>query len=647
MLYTYSVTPLYEDHFEERVADLVDQYKRRISACPMFEMKIHAEGMPPWSKAKRQSEIYLRYKKRLDAEGVPSGVLLQSTLGHGYGGLVPSPFPNLETLDGKVLTAHCPLDEGLLDHLSSEIRIIAETHPSAIMLDDDMRLILRGGHCCTCPQHLALLNKRLGTSFTRETLREHLHSVDGADPVALAFTALQKETLIHAVERFREAVDSVDPSIQGINCTSGDNCESVIYTAPIWCGKGNPTIVRTPNGTYAPITVKGFSDTMRRAAVSGARLRDNGIDVILAECDTIPFNRYGKNARYLHAHYAFSLLEGLAGSKHWITRTTSYEPESGVPFRNILAKHAGLYEKISLLAKELRFVGANSAFTESKTFDFSVKNVWHPCANTWASKVFERLGLPFYFSNKQYGAAFLEDEIGRLLPKDEIEAMFKAGSVFMTSSVACDLIARGYGDLIGVSVEDTLKGERIGGEAYDEGATLISQGQKLKMRLVPTNDRVETVSYNFRVDDGEMIKVSPAVTRFDRGDGKYTVVFCGTPDAQHTYGEGFSFLNATRKNQLVSLLRDAGDLPIYLPSDNELCLRAGYLGDGRLFAGILNLSYDPEESVMLYLAKPPKRITCLDENGDERELSFKTIGNDLYEVMASCEPMYPLFLIIE
>ena len=647
MLYTYSVTPLFEDHFEERLADLVDQYRRKISACPMFEMQIHAEGTPAWGKAKRQSEIYLRYKKRLDAEGVPSGVLLQSTLGHGYMGLAPSPFPNLVTLDGKVSTGHCPLDEGLLDHLSSEIRIVAETHPSAIMLDDDMRLILRGGHCCACPQHLALLNKRLGTAYTREELREHLRSVDGSDPVALAFTELQKETLVHAVERFREAVDSVDPSIQGINCTSGDNCEAVIYTAPIWCGKGNSTIVRTPNGTYAPITVKGFSDTMRRAAVSGARLRDNGIDVVLAECDTIPFNRYGKNARYLHAHFAFSLLEGLAGSKHWITRTSSYEPESGVPFRNILAKHADLYEKISLLAKEIRFVGANSVFTESKTFDFSAKNVWQPSSNTWASKVFERLGLPFYFSNKQYGAAFLEDEMGRMLPKEEIEAMFRGGSVFMTSSVACDLIARGYGDLLGISVEDTLAGERVGGEAYDEDATLISQGQKLKMRLIPKNSRVETLSYNFRVDDGVKVQVSPAVTRFERGDGKYSVVFCGTPDAMHTYGEGFSFLNATRKGQLISLLRDAGELPIYLPSDNELCLRAGYLSDGRLLAGILNLSYDPEETTVLYLEKAPEKIVYLNEQGDEKPLAFKAIGGDLYEVEAKCEPMYPLFLIIK
>lgn len=646
MLYTYSVTPLFEDHFEETVRDLVDQYKRKISSCPMFIMKIHAEGTPPWSKARRQSEIYRRYKERLDAVGVPSGVLLQSTLGHGYSGLAPSPFAHIETLDGKISTANCPMDEGLLDHLSNEIRIIAETHPKALMLDDDFRLVLRSGHGCVCPRHMAELNRRLGTSFTKESLREHLFSVDGSDPVARAFTLLQRETLVHAATRFREAVDSVDPTIQGINCTSGDTCESVIYTAPIWCGKGNPTIVRTPNGTYAPITVKAFSDTMRRAAVSGARLRDNGIDVILAECDTIPFNRYGKNARYLHAHYAFSLLEGLSGSKHWITRTSAYEPTAGIAFREILAKHAGLYERISELARDLRFVGACSVFAESKTFDFSAQNVWHPSSSTWASKVFERLGLPFYFSNKRYGAAFLEGEIGRLLTDDEIKAILDSGSVFMTAEVARALEKRGYGEYLGVTVGDAVSG-RIGSEAYDDADELVTAVQKNPSMLEPRSERIEILSRNVRYDDGVSVDVSPAVTRFDRGNQKYSVVFCGTPDVQHNYIEGFSFLCETRKQQLISLLRDAGALPIYLPSDNELCLRAGYLGDGRLLAAILNLSYDPEERVRLYLEREPKSIAYLDENGEETAVPFKSTGDRFYELDTAAEPLYPLFLIIK
>lgn len=644
MLYTYSVTPLFEDHFEERLADIIDQYRRGITTCPLFIVYLEPEGNPVWKKAPAQAALYRRYKERLDAVGVPSGILVQSSFGHGTTAVSPPKFPFMEPLDGSRLTAYCPIGEGLLDHLCSELRVIAAEHPSAIMLDDDFRLLMRPGSCCACPNHMAELNRRCKTSFTKESLYEYLKGRGEGDPIARAFVTLQRDTMVHTATVLRAAVDEVDPDIQGINCTSGDECDSVIYTAPIWCGSGKPTIVRAPNGTYAPVSVKGFSDTMRRAAVSAARLYDNGIDHVLAECDTVPFNRYAKNATYLHAHFLSSILDGLRGAKHWITRTVSYEPESGASFRSILAKHRGLYERLAELVRGIKFVGANSVFTEQKWYDLTAKNPWSYHKNTWASSVFERLGIPFYFSNKSYGAAFLEDSIGRLLPDEEIERMFDEGWVFMTAEVASDLYGRGYGDRIGVRVGDMLT-ERCNYEKYGEDA-FISQKQKGIRVLTPEAEGAHAISVNVKKENGRLVDVSPAVVRYDRNDGAGTVVFCGTPDAIHCYTEGFAFLNQTRKRQLTELLKEAGALPVYLPSDNELCLRAGELSDGRLLCMIINLSYDPEWELTLYLEKEPSRIVMLDENGEERALEFSRVGERLYTLSTACMPMYPVVLIV-
>ena len=649
MLYTYSVTPLFEDHFEERVADLIDQHKRNISLMPLFCTNIQPEGTPLWNKGENIARIYRRYKEELDKAGVPSGVLLQSTLGHGTASIDPAPLQFMEPMDGSPLFAYCPMDEGVLDRLCREIKIIAAEHPAALMLDDDVRLLMRPGICCGCPLHMAEYNRRMKKNFTKAELNEYLLTHSEHDPLVQGFVTLMRDTLVHAVTRMREAVDSIDPTIQGINCTSGDECDSVIFTNPIWCGKGNPTIVRTPNGTYAPLTVKTFSDTMRRAAVCNARLRDNGIKIRLAECDTIPFNRYGKNARYLHSHFTASILEGLKGSKHWITRTSSYEPESGVAFRNILAKHYPFYEKISELSDHLTFVGANSAFTEQKWHDFTAKNRWQYHSNFWATKNLERMGLPFYFSNKNYKATFLEDTIGRDLPDEEIRAMFENGSVFMSAEVAVQLEERGYGDLLGAHAcpFDYEKLGRVAGEAFNEEGSLICQKQKDLMHLVPTSDQTEVISYNYRKEDGVLINVAPAVTKFTRGEGKFTVIYCGTPNAEFRYTEGFAFLNETRKQQFIKLLSEAGALPIYTPSDNELCLRAGYLDDGRLLAAFFNLGYDPEEETVLHLEKEPNAITRLDENGEEIPVSFKKNEDGFYVLDASCEPLYPLVLLIK
>ena len=100
MLYTYSVIPLVEDHFEERVADLIAQNKRNISTCPLFSVVIQPQGDPVWHRGPEIARVYARYKARLDAAGVPSGILLQSTLGHGTAAYAKAPYQLMESLRG-------------------------------------------------------------------------------------------------------------------------------------------------------------------------------------------------------------------------------------------------------------------------------------------------------------------------------------------------------------------------------------------------------------------------------------------------------------------------------------------------------------------------------------------------------------------
>lgn len=225
------------------------------------------------------------------------------------------------------------------------------------MFDDDCRLMMRPfTKGCACHRHMERFKKLSGSDMTRERLYEYVCSHPSDDEISVAFETVQRDSMVEFFTEMRKAIDSVDPSIQGVNCTSGDVCESVMYTAPVFAGKTNPTIVRVPNGTYAPENVRGFSDIMRRAAVCRSKLAKAGIDVIIAETDTVPFNRYGKNARYLHSQYTASILEGLKGAKHWISRFSSGELASGEAYRKILAKHADFYEKLSELVCKIEWM---------------------------------------------------------------------------------------------------------------------------------------------------------------------------------------------------------------------------------------------------------------------------------------------------
>lgn len=645
MLHTYSIVPLTESCFDDVLNDVREQYERGVSSVPLFKMVLVPEGNPVWDKASEQCKIYSRYRKRLSAEGAQSGVLIQACMGHEYK-LVPNPFQRIVRFtDGEEVDACCPEDPAFVSHFKDVVKKIALEHPDAIMLDDDVRLVMRPGRGCACPLHMAKFRQKTGSDMTREQLWEYVTTHRADDPLTMSFIEIQRDSLVNFVTELRESIDSVDPTIQGINCTSGDECDSVIYTNPIFAGKGNPTMVRVPNGTYAPENVRGFSDTMRRAVVCGSKLKNNGIDIVLAESDTIPFNRYGKNARYLHSHYTASVLDGLMGAKHWITRFSDNELRSGKAFRDILAQHKSYYEKLSTLAPQIKWVGVNSYFMEQKHHDFTKSEIWSYHENNWPRYVFERLGIPFYYSDKPTGAVFLEGDIVGDMSDEQIKSVFEK-SVFLDSYAAADLIRRGYRDLIGVDISEAT-GVVVSGETFDGTRNSVCTKQKNLKIIKPVDEAVKALSYNYLKKEEQADIISPAVTMLERENGNISVVYCGIAKAEFNYIEGFAFLNETRKKQFVDLLSKADELPVYYDGDCEICLRAGYIEDGRLLASVYNLSYDPLDELSLYLKNKPESITLIDSHGEEIDLEFKDTGNDIYSLNVRVEPLYPVVVIIK
>ena len=647
MMYNYSIMPLNVTHLDEMCADIKDQYKRGITTCPLFIMTLVPEGDPVWNKAEKMCSSYEKFRDNLEADGVPSGVLVQASLGHGYD-INLAPFTRfLGVTDGVEQNVYCPLDKNFQQHFKGVMRRIAQTRPKAIMLDDDFRILMRPGNGCACHLHMAEFERRTGKKWSRDQMWEHIQSHPANDPLTVEFIKMQTDSLVEAIKVFREGIDEVDPTIQGINCTSGDLCDSVVYTNPHFCGKGNTTMVRVPCGTYAPRSVREFSDIMRRAAVCIAKLRKHGIQTILGETDTIPFNRYGKNARYLHSHYFASIIEGTRGAKHWITRTSAWEPKSGKAFRDILAKHKDFYESLADYVDGIKWVGANSAFLIQYLHNYTLENMWKYHENFWTSKCLERLGLPFYFSepSAECKLTFLEDCIVTHMTDEEIRTAFE-GSVCVTGQVAADLVARGFGDLLGVTVKD-WEGMLAKGEFFEFDPSATCTAQKKRKMIEIKDDRVEVLSWSYRPMDGEKKKLSPAVTLLDRGNGKLSVVFAGTPDAEHNYMEGFSFLNESRKRQFVDIFTRAGALPIYYEGDEEVLLRAGRIKDGRLLAAFINLGYDPLDTLDLVCDFVPAEITYLTSDGKEERLDFTLCENGKVTVNTELSPMYPLVLLIK
>jgi len=255
------------------------------------------------------------------------------------------------------------------------------------------------------------------------------------------------------------------------------------------------------------------------------------------------------------------------------------------------------------------------------------------------------MGIPFYFSDENNGSAFIEGDIVRDMTDDQIGELFK-GSVFASSDAAKDLCDRGYGHLLGVSVSEWNKGN-VSGETFDGTIDFTCQKQNKIKELNPLNENTKVLSHNYLRVGTEAKILSPAVTKFVRDDGKLSVVYSGSPEAKHEYYEGFAFLNETRKKQFVELLKDAGSLPIYYPGDNEICMRSGYINDGRLLCALFDLGYDPMDNVSLYLEKEPSEIQILTKDGLCSDVSFEKVSDDTYVVDTRIEPLYPIILLIK
>ena len=441
---------------------------------PLFSMTLVPEGVPVWDKAGKMTALYARYRDRLARDGVEAGILVQASLGHGYS-ITANPFTRYVNLyDGAEENVCCPLDDAFIAHFCDVLRTLARGRPRAIMLDDDFRLMMRPGRGCTCHLHMEEFNRRAGTAMSREELREYIREHGDKDRLTRLYADTQRDALVRAATAFRAAIDEIDPTIQGINCTSGSLCESVTYTNKIFAGKGNPTMVRVPNGCYAPITTRGFSEGMRAAAM---------------------------------------------------------------------------------------------------------------------------------------------------------------------------LCQKGFGALLGVEASDwdlsTISSETFDGKLYQ-----CCTHQKNAKKLTVTDPHTQVLSHNFLRGDGKSKLLAPAVTVLPREGGKITVTFCGTPNANFNYMEGFAFLNETRKQQLVSLLQRAGALPVYCEGDDEICLRAGYLADGTLLVAVFALGVDPIDELRLCLTSVPTQITALTPSGEEEALSFSCDGN-LCTVHRRVETMDPLILLLK
>ena len=614
----YSIMPLFQDRVEEICADIKEQYESGVSTCALFCVKLVPEGVPAIDKARAQGEIYKIFSDRLAEMGLACGILVQCTIGHGYPLNEQNGFQDYIPLNGDApYGTVCPYDKDFQKYLYEQFKILASYRPKVIMVDDDYRLMNRQADGCGCPLHLAAVEKRIGKRIERAELYKILCDKVHKDNEAYvsAYVDTVKESLLEGARAMRAGIDAVDKSLKGIFCLCGKTTEFASDIAVILAGEGNLPTVRVNNGNYTPAGPRYLSGPAHRMAQQVAFL-DERVKVILAETDTCPQNRYSTGAYSLHSHFTLSILEGAAGAKHWITRLGAYEPESGKAYRRVLGKYRGYYETISALVPSLHFEGCRIPLQSVPRFTFPHEN----SNEYWSYCVLERLGLPLYFSKRDGGATFLDDGAPLGFTDAELEKML-SGTVVLSGEAAKQLEDRGFSHLTGVRARE-WKGVQITGERIGLGIDRNCARQQKALELIPAEGAEETSTLYHLKGGKEIVPLFPGCVYYENERGGRCITFAGTPNTPFYYSYAFSFLNQSRKAQLVKLLSRAGELPLYYAGDEEVYFKYAKGDDGFAYAFLFNIGTDPIESITLVSDSEITRIEALSPDGKWREVAF-------------------------
>ena len=639
----FSIMSLNTDHIDEFCTDIEYQVKNGIASMPLFCMTLTPEGDPAIDKADLLCQKYELFKKKLDEMGIPSGALIQASIGHGWKLNQASAFQKYVALTtGASPEVCCPLDEGFMAYIRQAAARIASTRPSHIMLDDDFRLIFRGHNGgCACPLHLAELEKLTGKKYTREEAAKKI--AEGDKELADAYVKTQIDSLWRCAKEIRAGIDSVDPAIPGSFCACGDGTEGAYRIAEIMAGEGNPIVVRINNANYCAVDARDFAQSLHRAATQIQALGKKP-DYILAETDTCPQNRYSTPAAKLHSHFTFTILEGAKGAKHWITRLSDYEPDSGVAYRKKLAKYAGFYEELARINDDLVWQGCKIPIPPRPAYALSANDCIPTAICGWCSHVLDRFGLPMHFDPKGEGVCFFDGAKDKYFTDEELLSIL-SGKVVLDARAAERLIARGLGAYIGVDVKARpANALNASGEIFYPSGS--SKAQPRIRELIPLTDNIKIYSNVYHLRDGVHKDVLfPGVTSYQNELGGTVVVFAGESTFGFNLIEAFGFLNESRKAQLAQILRDLNALPVYYPGDAEVLMKAAKMKDGRLFCAILNMSLDLLEEMPLSVDGNVTEVCRLTCNGDYESISFQKEGDHI--LLDTCAQVFdPVILVI-
>ena len=615
-LKTFHVMPLLPGSETELAADAEILLKIGVCTDIACMLTLVPEGDPPVDKARVLGDQFVAFREGFKGDKSRIGILAQATIGHGWTPDEPAPYQKIIRPDGSAAYQMCPLDSAFQDYIRNTFRHLAALKPAFFMIDDDFRLLC-GRNGCYCPLHLAEIGRRLGRDFTRESLLDTLRKESS---VSHAYDSLLMDSLMHLAGIMRDEIDRVDPAIPGSFCTCHGDVRHAGPLSRVLAGKGQPRIVRINNARYLSPELRSFPNRMYDGAAQIAVL-DPDI-TILAETDTCPQNRYSAGANLMHTHYTGSILEGCHGAKHWITRTSVYQPASGAAYRAVLTKYHGFYETLFNAVQESAPSGYAAAVLPGLPFFNAAPDRGDGCSSwkTWGA-LLGVLGLPCNYARMPDLPAMMTGCDVGLFSDEDLKRLMKKG-LLLEGQAAEILCQRGFSADIGVTAEP-WKGPHVSAEQWGQ---VVLGSDVYYSRLTPVDPKVKIHSTLLHRKSGvssDFTELGPAVTLFENPSGGRVAILAASFGSQGALSS-FGFFDEDRKRELLDLLQFVCGKPVefYYPGDAEVYLKVRRFTDGRYLLAFFNLGHDRLDVLPVNSAGNITHVEMIAPDGSWQPVAF-------------------------
>ena len=610
----FNIVPYSPGKEKEVAADMAEYQKRTGNDVVLYSLSFDPEGVPAMDKALRMIESYRKLKAELAGTPIRLGVLLQSVLGHRTRAEQQSEnWTRSINIDGEP-ARFCPFDPRFQAYITEYITLLAKEDPVFMLGDDDIRSF-SPKVVCFCPLHVAEFNRRAGTDYTSDQLREAVRDSKPGDRIYTIFDQLRRDTVNGVGALIRKAIDTVDPEIPAGTCMPGWEFRFNGETSKAIAGK-NPAVMRLGNGNYMERSPKDFPRNVVRTQIM--REAHSDIPVVLDEADTCPHNLYSRASISFHAKLCSGIMSGLNGAKIWCVNAHKNGYPVSRNYTDILAENKGFYPALAEAAANSRKSGV--IIPGHRNFP-----KWHPLdwkeffveRETWADMLFGAYGIPFQCSfdltRKDQVYAIAGEETVQRFSDDELRSLLSC-RVLIDGRAAVALTQRGFSDLTGVKAEDTpfaLTREVHVKTGQNYPISYVVFLPHLTLTDPAAEEMTVLVSEPF-VGSGETENVGSGTVFFRNRLGG---LICTT--AFNMKMKGWDIYSEPRKDWLIEILDRLYGKPVpgIVLDQQYIMTLSREEKDGAQILSVFNLCFDPLKRIRIRCAGTPKTVELLGPDG--------------------------------